>query len=431
MKRILFVILTGMLSSITVYSQFKTGIFPVHDYEQKFLRYNTYYNEFDSAGVIAKIGEFTVNSGGNTLLIPLQFSEETRSVTGSSNQGIDSILMNAGFSKSFILPSSSCSISFFRWYRVVAIPPNSGKFKDTIYTNNSYDQYWNVGVGKVIDTSIFVVRLVRSSNNSIIATIDSVGVVANLTTTYLQRFGTNPDSLYNMVSLTGLPTNDSVRFQIVPIRHGSTPYGMAFHQEGMWVNHSALVANSNGEWKLRESASVDTLNTQYYNKICTYYDSCISANGKLPLPLVYYVPKGYNQLYYTRYFDSTGVNNGITYYSPKHPVAYFGKKGNVLNDERETRVGMKSIVIKKIYPLSGSPDSDIKLDIDNQLRSFSGYIDIIDINGTVVLKHIWHGELSQGINTISFQSNSLTNGMYIARLHHINSNVLSSMKFVR
>ncbi|MBX7154248.1 MAG: hypothetical protein U0Y96_12480 [Candidatus Kapaibacterium sp.] len=421
-------------SSATVIAQFQNEFYAVRPYQQNFLRYNFYSDNFDSATLHMVVGEFSIKANGNIYRVPLKWYDYSQSFDGDTTQGLDNILSALGVSSIFALPSNDDTVQFFRRMTISAVPTGTGHFFDSasLTSTNSYDAYWNVGTNKVLDNVEFVIELVRKTDNVTLSIIDSVGILANPASSWPHRYGNEVEQPFHSVPVNGLTSGDSAFFRVKVKRTGSTPYGLAMQQNSVFCNYSASVCDSSGHRKFVSEAESDTLNKHYWQEICFYYDSTISATGKLPKYLIPELPQGYESEYRNRYFDSIGIYNGNIQYSPKYELlAKSSIPNEILSTNTNTYKNIAGEVkIRKVTPVP-SNGGLIKFEVDNTMQSLSGVkTNVLDVNGVSSPCGGWQGNLIKGKTIIELQTSTLASGTYILQLEDAEKTTLCTMRFI-
>jgi len=120
-----------------------------------------------------------------------------------------------------------------------------------------------------MDVTEFVVQIVDASSNSVLATIDSVGVdTTNANdTSNPPYYGTSVATWCRSASLPQGVLGQTVYVRVVPKRYGSTPYGLTASRIGSRMSRSLLYGCSETELASNQS---DSLLSLFYVQDCNY-----------------------------------------------------------------------------------------------------------------------------------------------------------------
>lgn len=394
-----------------------------------YFRYNFYSNELDSCIVRCMIGEFNAVSASAIIRLPLNFIAEDVFINGDTNQGVNQNLADTSTTSPFIIPASAMTLSYFKYMNVNSKPIGSGNFRNHIESANSYDEYWNIGTGKNSERVEFVIELIDARTKNRICIIDSFGVLPNPASPVIQRYGANADQFYTSISLSGLPVGDTVKVRIIPKRWGPTPFGLALGQDYLSGNHSATVANVNGKIETITTQYADTLKLMYWYAIRDYYDSIITATGKLPQHLLD-PPLGYEQQYFSRYYDSVGVTNYGNIYQTKYQLLAKLAVGGT-DENTNSDISPTSLVITSVIPLPSSGGL-ITVIVNNTGESpITIQPAIYDLSGNKIECNSWHNStLTKGFNTLTFNVKDVASGTYNIILFGGGNEVYTKARFI-
>lgn len=213
-------------------------LFDTSIFAKRYLWYCWLRNAFDTCNVDYQFGEVRVGKGDSLqpVLLSLRKDEVNIGSTispwfyGLDNPGIDTLLRKRCRTQPFYVPDSS-TIEFFR---LLSVSLGCGKrregVKDTLIIPpqpvNMIAAQWKLYEGCVLDTTEFVLELVRASDEAIIAVLDSVGVVPNPTSQLIQHYGTNPTMRTLRVPIPQQAWGTIAYVRVSPRRYGPTPLGL-------------------------------------------------------------------------------------------------------------------------------------------------------------------------------------------------------------
>ncbi|ROL57909.1 hypothetical protein D9V84_04115 [Bacteroidetes/Chlorobi group bacterium Naka2016] len=312
MNRILLVIFLTLAISrpAVIYSQCvecdtSKFILSIKPEDSNFLYYGLFQNIFDSCGVSYEIGEFRIvdTTGVETRVYlefdtsivndnsPYVYKSETNpywGILGCPSQGIDTLLSSVLRTRIFVYPPNSR----IRFYRVLQAYRNCDVVKKD--TNISYcdDQFPNFNpfflVEKnncIVDTSEWVLYLVRASDNQIIAVLDSVGFFPNGSCPYVPVYGTNPLKMNQERVLPNQFANEPVLIKLSVRRYGPSPFGMFFNPTHGRINSSSIReydATNGCEFGFKCNFKMSWFENYYYHKVIEYLDSISIAKNRPP-----------------------------------------------------------------------------------------------------------------------------------------------------
>jgi hypothetical protein len=203
------------------------------DYE--YLQHYTLLAAFDSAVVSYVFGEVQVGSAGGSRRIRLDTLLQLDSMLyNGPGLGVQTTLMAALRTRSFVIDSSDETLWFHRELR-------SRNFSGI---TNAFTSAW-----RFMDVTEFVVQIVDDSSNSVLATVDSVGLDSTAAngTGNPPYYGTNVATWSRSASLPQDVHGHTVYVRVVPKRYGSTPYGLTASRIGSRMSRSLLYGCSETE----------------------------------------------------------------------------------------------------------------------------------------------------------------------------------------
>ncbi|MGC8957961.1 MAG: hypothetical protein ACP5LT_09100 [Candidatus Kapaibacteriota bacterium] len=167
----------------------------------------------------------------------------------------------------------------------------------------------------ILDTSEWVVQLVRASDNQVLWTIDSVGFLPNNNCPYAIAYGIQPYRINHIRNLPDEFSGIDVYIRISIRRWGPTTFGMLLAPVVARANLSAF----------QEYAECDSIyrvlgykckfdwkrfNHFYYEKVVEYLDSIVAAKNRQPLleelpPNLYFMfsDSNYTAKIFNRYYQ--------------------------------------------------------------------------------------------------------------------------------
>ncbi len=302
---------------------------------ERYLVYAGYFNFFDTCDISCSIGEFRwVDSNGVVNRIYLNLNPEicnrnkpwvvklfgNEYVLGSSEPGEDSLLTNAVRSEVFRYKPNS-KIYFFRELRAARSCEGISPEDTTVFSCPDIPLFFHIDfLNCILDTSEWVIQLVRAEDHQILTTIDSVGFLPNGNCPYAIAYGNEP---YRMNHIRDLPdefANLDVYIRISARRWGPTPFGLLFGIIISRANFSAFeeymeCEGTNGILGRKCNFEWSRFNRFYYEKVIEYLDSIVAVNNRPPyyseLPRNRYFlfsDTDYNALILNRYYSYDSAN---------------------------------------------------------------------------------------------------------------------------
>lgn len=303
----------------------------------RFLRYHSITSAYDSVTLHYQIGEVWVHTRQGQWkpicwAIPHVLGEPSfgwpyRVITDTAQGDAQSLLpylQSEPFDRELL-----DSIRFYRVFRIgvdcrvsmdpigadtLDLPPGDGNPLADRWRNT----FWVAPEGTISDQREFVVQLRDAESDSVLVTIDSVGILPNQERRLVPRYGTDPTP-YNHVRV--LPPLGSGRayIQIVPRRYGGylddgfclqAPLQAKFNYSYMFE------PQPNGDWVRYDSATsvalVRQIDSLYFDRLIAYCDSIVAS----PEPCLPVMPLRFSTLperafeadsFFARYYDTTVV----------------------------------------------------------------------------------------------------------------------------
>lgn len=303
----------------------------------RFLRYHSITSAYDSVTLHYQIGEVWVHTRQGQwkpicwaiphVLGDPRFGWPYRVITDTAQGDAQSLLpylQSEPFER-----ESLDSIRFYRVFRLgvschvnmdpigadtLDLPPGDGNPLADRWRNT----FWVAPEGTISDQREFVVQLRDAESDSVLVTVDSVGILPNAERRLVPRYGTDPTP-YNHVRV--LPPLGSGRayIQIVPRRYGG------FLDDGFCLqapiqakfNYSCMFEpQPNGDCVRYDSATsaalVRQIDSLYFDRLIAYCDSIVAS----PEPCLPVMPLRFSTLperafeadsFFARYYDTTVV----------------------------------------------------------------------------------------------------------------------------
>jgi hypothetical protein len=414
------------------------AVFSIRPNNVDYLRYLHIQNQFDSAIVGYTIGEFRIISSGNESKIALSsFPNEFTDIEGDSTIGIDPILLPLTRTASFTLPSSG-EVKFYRELMVTGIPCNT-EYKGGSTgggTGGWQDAHWIIGSHKILDQTEFVVEIIRESDNTIIGTIDSVGVLPNPATKLALRYGTEPDSINHHCLLPSGYGGTKVYLRVSPRRNGPTPYGLVMRKITSWVSLSTLFERSPTSILKCSHSDLDTLRTRYVNEVIDYSDSVKLATGSLPGNFKLFLQDSvHTAAYLNRYYvdssytDSTYGN--IRAWEEKDSLQfateYYSSPILTLVKSQTAEIQLQA----SIESISPNPITDdkalVKINVIDNQNVINSALVLYSYAGNKIAT-LWSGSLRD--ETISVSLKQYNNGVYFLFLENYDGKQIDKIKLI-
>ncbi len=429
--RALVIIMWVLVDANSAYGQLSELFFGIKPENRQFLRYNYFENGFDSAAISYQVGEFTIVNGSNSQRVNLDYLPTTTVITGTSATGVSYDLAAVAKTNEFELPTTSFEVKFYREMSVHALPCDSwsGGGGSGGSGGNASDIYWNVGADKVLDQTEFIMELVLSSTNTVIATIDSVGTMPNTTSNVVPYYGTEPNKLvpYRSVFVGVGNIGKKAYIRISPRRYGATPLGLQLRQISSWFNWSAAFQRDGvGSYFLISATHADSIANLYLDEVIAYCDSVKTATGSLPENISGVVmAEEQDSIFKARYFDQHADSLGRVYYTEKAPTPKQGlQMPRVVGDTRVAENVSVSIVSVRPHPVS---HKIFEIVINNQHTPLPITLRLMPIYGGNPLQ-VWEGLVSSGQQRININRSEFAAGVYYLVVYDVVGNYLSAAK---
>jgi len=231
-----------------------------------FLRYLQCTNTLSGATVVYRLGELGLKN--STASRRISFADSAilsqEFVQNGSGAGVQSSLLPFLKSNSFTIGSTEDTLLFYREISVAAM--------DTLGNTTSN---WRLD-----DKSEFVLRLIRKSNDSVLAIIDSVGLDSTATVSdTVSAYGVNVDVWCLKKYIPSPHRGIEVYLQLVPKRWGSTPYGMVATSSLLEFSQSAY---RNCGYTVQDSAGAKHFRDRRWSEIMSYLNTVWESDCYLP-----------------------------------------------------------------------------------------------------------------------------------------------------
>ncbi len=431
-KRIFVIILlfaSQFSNNLKAQCDVENAIFPITQEEQAFLYYWNFYNPFDSAYVNCTIGEFRVlnNNSINWIIITRPYNIKNE-FQGDSIQGEDHILRSKAFTNSFVYSLNS-SLKFFRELSVGVPCDKSDNFPSGDETDNLswIEKLFVTGVQRILDRTEFVIQLVRSSDDAVLFTIDSVGIDVNPNSIVAPAYGTQPFTMNRTVTLPNAYAGEEVYIRVSPRRWGSTPYGILLTIRPSWISLSSIKEYGENNYFNTEKCSeaeYSTLDSVYFANLLTHCDTVKSITGKLPEGTIArkLLTKEQQDTIIKYYYDSIYINGKKYYEEKNYDTPYTEILESKISDKE------RAIEIQKVYP-NPLRDNIINFEIKSS-EDFSGcYFELTDLEGRFFLRST-NFNLHAGKNSINRKLN-IYPGTYIIIFKTRDNRILGFTKMIK
>ncbi|MFA6572522.1 MAG: hypothetical protein WCT77_14935, partial [Bacteroidota bacterium] len=313
--KIIFIVIIIMTSK-ELYSQCDSNnaVFASNPENVRYLKYFNYLNRFDSASVMYTFGETRICTDSTTerILLKILFDSKFVYYGDSSTQGVDNILTNVSETNTFVYSRNS-RIKFFR--KMSKIVPcgvgfgGGGGSGEETFTDEDY--FWYTGQNRISDHSQWVLQLLKTSDRTVVFTVDSVGIAPNPDSILALRYGTNPTLMNHEINLPNEWADSSVFLRIQIYRTGPTPYVMEMKILSYVISSSTNLEYihplnnkcSDQEW--------ERLEEKYFFELLTYCDSVKINGGRLEseLTLSTQLNSSQDSIFLNRYYDYVCPNN--------------------------------------------------------------------------------------------------------------------------
>lgn len=404
--------------------------FSFNQENKDYLCYYDFANIFDSSAVTYTFGEVAITNGSNRSRIFLAPTVPLGQKIHASNiQGENKDLRTVARTENFTLQGSGT----LTWFgRVTSFRSPCNEDYPDGGSPDKPTEAW-----ALLDQTEFVTELVRVSDNTRIAVLDSVGVMppAPTGTPVDTRYGTHPQNVNKSYTIPASLDNVQVYIRISPRRYGPTPLGMQLEKITNWVNFSAYY-DSTGTAFI-PAVAYEALGKVYYQEFFAYCDSVKAATGWLPdisnVGLNDSLTAVFNAQYLEQRVDTVAGN---IYWVEK--TAPRPKSGDLpLEDVLVQTDGISlrtrnTIVQQQPEFLSASPNPGKSGQITVKIRAYTTHtvvIRLISIDGKT-LGTLWTGTLTKGIENYTLDTSNLTPGAYFLSLEGNDGSRFHTIKIV-
>lgn len=403
--------------------------FSFNQENKDYLYYYDFANIFDSSAVTYTFGEMAMTTGGNTSRIFLAPTLTLGQKIHASNiQGENIDLRTVARTEEFTLQGSA-TLTWFSRVTSFRSPCNE-EYPDGGNPDKP-TQAW-----ALLDQTEFVTELVRVSDNTRIAVLDSVGVMppAATGTPVDTRYGSNPQNVHKSYIIPTSLDNIQAYVRISPRRYGTTPLGIQVEKIANWVNFSAYY-DSTGTTFI-PAAEYDSLGKAYYQEFFDYCDSVKSATGWLPDISNVGLNDSLTAIFSAQYLEQRiDTVAGKIYWVEK--TAPRPKSGDLLLEDVLVQTEgaasrTRSITTQHPEFLSASPNPGKPGQITVKIRAYTAHrvvIRLISIDGKP-LGTLWTGTLTKGIDEYTLDTSNLTPGAYFLSLEDSDGSRLHNIKLV-
>jgi hypothetical protein len=403
--------------------------FSFHSENKGYLQYYYFANIFDSSATTFTFGEVAIAHNGSRLRIfsALTLAPE-QEIQASHIQGENVDLRTVARTEDFTLEGGG-TLTWFGQLTSFRSPCHDG------YSGgegpDKPSQAW-----ALLDQTEFVTELVRVSDDTRIAVLDSVGVMPPVSNgpPVDTRYGTSPQNVNKRYVIPGTLDNEQAYIRISPRRYGPTPLGMKLKRITNWVNFSAYY-DSTGTTFI-SAAAYDSLGKVYYRSFFDYADSVKVTTGWLPDISNVGLNDSLTAILHNRYFTQhTSSTAGKTYWTEKNSRS---KTGVIMEDVLgeatviESNTRQSRIVAGTPEFLSLSPNPGKAGRITVKVRAYTAQnvaIRLISIDGQP-LGTLWTGSLTKGIDEYTLDTSNLSSGAYFLSLENNAGNRFHNIKLI-
>lgn len=276
-------------------------LFNYRESDAIYLRYLTSVNSFDSASVVYSLGELQLTGSSSSRRIPFDDSIliATEGRLNPNVQGIQTSLLPYARSKTFTIASTEDSLRYYRCLTIANI--------DTLLRRTSS---W-----RCQDRTEYVLQLVRSSNDSVLATIDSVGLDSTMSISdTLKAFGTSVGAWCRSYNVNTSDKGFSVYLQLVPKRWGATPDGLTLISTQRPFSESVFY---NCGSSTPDSARWVALRSKLCEKFLEFAAASWDSECAVPIPPDILLPKSFMETYTDLYYEADTNEVGAILVVPK------------------------------------------------------------------------------------------------------------------
>lgn len=390
-----------LLCSSTSFSQ--TVIFDHRVEDRDFLQYYYIWNQFDSSTVMYEFGEVTFLDGAVRQNIPLSgLIKKGQQLQGSEVQGISTDLEEIARTEKFTIPGEG-EIQWFGRLQSFRTPCDGS---GAGYEPNKPVPNWGI-----VDRTEFVVQLLDATSNTVLATLDSIGVNPTGTVPPVvdTRYGTHIERVKHSAVIPASYTGKVVYVRISPRRYGPTPYGLTISKYTSWINLSAEYDSIGIEQiPLSETAILRDI---WFTKLIEYCDSIKTETGWLPdFRGISFAKKHHIDSYHSRYFTPQVDNTtGDTLWHEKH-IKPMAKRGGVVQTGERVQMAPLAI-IQSIAPNPVVSDNTELLLLAGTDMACS--VELVSTDGQR-MGSLWDGLLYAGqVKVVVAVPKDISNGSYM------------------
>lgn len=387
-----------------------------------YLRYYELINTSSTATVHYTFGEVALSADGNKSRIFLDTAVALDEEIQTSNiRGENIELRTAARTEDFTLMAGGI-LTWYGCIRLFEISYNK-KQKDNDDLNNS-EQVWLQH-----EQTEFVTELVRSSDNTRLAILDSTGIIP-APSPVDAYYGTSPQRVNISYVIPSVFDGVKAFIRISPRYYGPSSSNMALQKLSNWVNYSALYdsVKATFTWAVHDSI----VSRVYYDDFFRYCDSVKAVTGRLPRFFNIRFSASISALFYERYMEQytdsvTGRTSWLEKGVPQPKDGNLLVK-NVLARSLHTQPTKMPQYPEFLFTLASSGSSG---QITTRICTYTDCyvaIQLISIDGEQ-LGVLWKGMLARGSNDIIIDT-SLKPGTYVLSLEEDNGNRFHQIKVV-
>lgn len=277
--------------------------------DRNYLHYYAIWNQFDAAVVMYEFGEVMLVQGTIRRQIPLSgFVKNAEKIQGAGTPGVCADIQALARTENFVLPDRpGGDIRWFGRLQSFRTPCDPARY-DTAHGEgpNRPSSDWGV-----LDQTEFVVQLVRSGDDVVLAVLDSLGVHPTGATIADTRYGNNILSVVHEYPVPQGHAGETVYVRISPRRYGPTPLGLTISKYSARINLTAELHLPDTE--------IQQLRERWFTEFLSYCDSVKAGTGWLPELRGITFTGNQSDRFYNRYFQQrTDSTTGSVGWFEKH-----------------------------------------------------------------------------------------------------------------
>jgi len=371
-------------------------VFHIKPSDEEKLMYFSIEDHFDTAAVGCMIGEFRLLfADGTERFIPILYQPiPDEGLAGQTEPGKDEFLAGFARTQSFTIPENAQLFFFRSLLRVVTTDQEIMPQSQWNALLRRWDDYlWITPPGWILDTVIFVIELCRASDGQRMALLDSVGILPNPDSWYIQPFGTEILQNRHFRSLPAQYAGTKAFIRIVPYRYGPIPLGLKLFRVWSWCSFSTLrdfdsVSLTTGwqDWRIRGD-DWDSLYAAYYEQLRAYLDSGLAASGKLPPHSPMLFTEEIKQDYLARYWGIDPEEDDFLH-NPE-------KTAEILKKKKATPIASFAASSTIQIDVQQPGSAALLISITSPERIPNATLSLLDGTGKRVAE-LWRGELPAG-----------------------------------